>query len=513
MIEAFGVKNLRCLTDTGLVDLKPITLLVGRNSSGKSTFLRALPLLRQSVENPRRSPILWSHRTFVDFASLETAVNERSPDAGVTFSFRAKMSGHPFAGEPRCELSMTLATAESGVYVRACEVDIEGTQIRMTFGEDRRVTSLTIEGENMLGEEGLWLSGPATLIPSIATTANAKGGYGTFIGEEAIPAVIPVPFWRPLVAELSARFPSLSEEALSEVALARARVGAPEEMKRLARDIRGPLSAGAVSYDPASDTFRKLVFLMRVPTILESFDWVASSFAFGVRYLGPQRSVGERQYMLSEITVDEVLPRGENLPQFLARLDESQMASLADFTREHLGFETSLRRQGLYIEILIKQVGAAQPQNIADVGFGYAEVLPLCVSLWSSLLRDNGKWPTSVLALEQPELHLHPAHQARLARLFVHALQQSRKEGRSTCLMIETHSEALINSMGFLVREKQIDANDIQILFFDQEPDTRETVIQVAGYTATGALKNWPFGFLAPIANRLEDIARAAAAE
>jgi len=57
-LEAFGVKNLRCLTGTGLVPIRPVTVLVGRNSSGKSTFLRALPLLRQSVETARNSPIL-----------------------------------------------------------------------------------------------------------------------------------------------------------------------------------------------------------------------------------------------------------------------------------------------------------------------------------------------------------------------------------------------------------------------------------------------------------------------
>lgn len=510
MIEAFGVKNLRCLTDTGLVDLKPITLLVGRNSSGKSTFLRALPLLRQSVENPRRSPILWSHRTFVDFASLETAVNERHPEAGITFSFRAKMNGPPFAGDPRCELSMTLLTAEGGVYVSEYELEIEETRIRVKFGEDRRATSLTIEDQEMLPQEGMWLGGPATLIASLTTAANTKPGYATFIGHAPILLGIPTGFWQPVAKALEVLYPSVSEDPELAVVHAMGRVGARTAMMESVHEGRWSRPPGIPAFDPASDAFRRLVFLARLPEVLEQFDWAASSFAFGVRYLGPQRSVGERQYMLSEITVDEILPRGENLPQFLARLDESQMESLAAFTREHLGFETSLRRQGLYIEILIKQVGAAQPQNIADVGFGYAEVLPLCVSLWSSLLRDNEKWPTSVLALEQPELHLHPAHQARLARLFVHALQQSRKEGRSTCLMVETHSEALINSLGFLVREKQIDANDIQILFFDQNQETRETEITVAGYRPTGALKNWPFGFLAPIAD--EDVYPAASA-
>ncbi len=513
MIEAFGVKNLRCLTDTGLVDLKPITLLVGRNSSGKSTFLRALPLLRQSVENPRRSPILWSHRTFVDFASLETAVNERHKDAGITFSFRARMSGAPFAGAPRCQLAMTLAASESGVYVGACDLDIEGTPIRMTFGDDHRQKSLTIEGHDMLPQKGFYLGGPSTLIPAITGNPFIASMYATFVGQAPMSLGFSRHLSQPLVAEMLARFTSLSDGQAMDVLSTRGRVGALEDMRTWAREASETLPAEATGFDPASDAFRRLIFLARLPEVLEQFDWAASSFAFGVRYLGPQRSVGERQYVLSEIAVDEVLPRGENLPQFLARLDESQMESLADFTREHLGFETSLRRQGLYIEILIKQVGAAQPQNIADVGFGYAEVLPLCVSLWSSLLRDNDKWPTSVLALEQPELHLHPAHQARLARLFVSAVNQARKEGRATSLMIETHSEALINGIGALVRDKQIDPAQIQILFFDQDRDTRETKIQTGGYTPTGALKNWPFGFLAPIAERLEDVARAAAAE
>lgn len=118
-----------------------------------------------------------------------------------------------------------------------------------------------------------------------------------------------------------------------------------------------------------------------------------------------------------------------------------------------------------------------------------------------------------MLALEQPELHLHPAHQARLARLFVGAVKQNRQQGDRSCLVIETHSEAVVNGLGALVREKEIDADDIQILFFDQDPETRETEITVAGYEPTGALKNWPFGFLAPIAERLEDIARSAAAK
>lgn len=57
-LDALRVRNLRCLSDTGRIPIRPITVLVGRNSSGKSTFLRAFPLLRQSVETATESPIL-----------------------------------------------------------------------------------------------------------------------------------------------------------------------------------------------------------------------------------------------------------------------------------------------------------------------------------------------------------------------------------------------------------------------------------------------------------------------
>ncbi|MFS8067021.1 MAG: AAA family ATPase, partial [Byssovorax sp.] len=90
-LEAFGVKNLRCLTDTGLVPIKPITLLVGKNSSGKSTFLRAFPLLRQSVETARNSPVLWYDERFVDFGSLQAAANNRLSEPSVTFQFRLRL--------------------------------------------------------------------------------------------------------------------------------------------------------------------------------------------------------------------------------------------------------------------------------------------------------------------------------------------------------------------------------------------------------------------------------------
>ena len=63
------IRNLRSLEDTGPIELRPLTLLVGKNSSGKSTLLRVLPLLRQSIEVDTAGPLLWFGR-YVDFGSF-----------------------------------------------------------------------------------------------------------------------------------------------------------------------------------------------------------------------------------------------------------------------------------------------------------------------------------------------------------------------------------------------------------------------------------------------------------
>ena len=73
MITSIKIKNLRSLKDTNFVEIKPITILVGANSSGKSTFLRSFLLLTQSVVKSLRGSISWFDDSYVDFGDYSTA--------------------------------------------------------------------------------------------------------------------------------------------------------------------------------------------------------------------------------------------------------------------------------------------------------------------------------------------------------------------------------------------------------------------------------------------------------
>ena len=92
-MKSIGIKNLRSLRDTKQMEIKPINILVGSNSSGKSTFLRLFPLMKQSLRNKINGPILWAgdDDDYVDFGSFSEAVNNNSKEKIIKFRFTFDM--------------------------------------------------------------------------------------------------------------------------------------------------------------------------------------------------------------------------------------------------------------------------------------------------------------------------------------------------------------------------------------------------------------------------------------
>ena len=88
MINKLRIQNLRSIKDSFDIELKPIMILVGANSSGKSTFLRSFPLFSQSVDKKLRGPIAWFDTSFVDYGDYKTAKNRYSSEQeGIIFSY------------------------------------------------------------------------------------------------------------------------------------------------------------------------------------------------------------------------------------------------------------------------------------------------------------------------------------------------------------------------------------------------------------------------------------------
>ena len=127
-----------------------------------------------------------------------------------------------------------------------------------------------------------------------------------------------------------------------------------------------------------------------------------------------------------------------------------------------------------------------------DVGIGISQVLPVIVTAYSSKQK--------LIAIEQPEIHLHPALQAELGDVFI---ESALGENKNTFL-IETHSEHLLLRIMRRIRETTsgnlpegllpIKPEDVMILFV--EPDGSRSIVREMPLNERGDLvKEWPGGF------------------
>jgi predicted ATPase len=103
--------------------------------------------------------------------------------------------------------------------------------------------------------------------------------------------------------------------------------------------------------------------------------------------------------------------------------------------------------------------------------------------------------PHSVIVIEQPELHLHPAIQQNLADLFIEVIQ-SREDGenRGIQLIIESHSEHFLGRLQRRIAEEKLSQNDVAAYFFSQnQVGTHEAKpLEVDEF---GNIRNWPPNF------------------
>lgn len=131
---------------------------------------------------------------------------------------------------------------------------------------------------------------------------------------------------------------------------------------------------------------------------------------------------------------------------------------------------------GIGIEL---SVGGSQ-RDLTSVGVGVSQALPLIVALLSS---PEG----SIFLVEQPELHLHPAVQARLADFILNARPD-------LAIVVETHSEVLVTRIRRRAAESIVDPSRIRVTFVEKKVTGSETRnLQMSEY---GNLSEWPAGFL-----------------
>ena len=126
------------------------------------------------------------------------------------------------------------------------------------------------------------------------------------------------------------------------------------------------------------------------------------------------------------------------------------------------------------------------PRNLSDVGYGVSQALPVITEL---LRKDNEVSAPTLFLLQQPEVHLHPRAQASLGSLFCQVATPDRQ------LVVETHSDYLIDRVRMDIRDRKtrLQPEDVSILFFEQ--NALEVKIHSLRIDSEGNISNSPAGY------------------
>ncbi|MFC3295513.1 AAA family ATPase [Clavibacter michiganensis] len=214
-----------------------------------------------------------------------------------------------------------------------------------------------------------------------------------------------------------------------------------------------------------------------------------------VRYLGPLRE--EPQVVSASGARNRNLPtgtKGEYTADLLAR-ELNKVVTFYDWNRrrqqmslpaaislwtEYLGVgdAVAVEDQGKLGRGLRLEVNGIS-RDLTTVGVGASQLLPVLAVV---LAADRD----TVVCIEQPELHLHPAVQSRLADFFLFARPGVR-------VIIETHSEYMITRIRLRVAEDKVRPANVAVFFSEQAKGV--TNLRKLELNSMGDFSSWPKGF------------------
>lgn len=123
-----------------------------------------------------------------------------------------------------------------------------------------------------------------------------------------------------------------------------------------------------------------------------------------------------------------------------------------------------------------------EPVIATNIGFGISYVLPIIAT---GLIAKNG----SYFIVENPEAHLHPSAQSKIGGF----LTMVANSGVN--VVIETHSDHVINGIQLAVAKAEISPDMVNINFFDQSENSSQPAVETIEINRLGELSKWPKGF------------------
>lgn len=510
-MESIRIKNFRSLQDTGEIDLKPITILVGKNSAGKSTFLRTFPLFKQSVEERTKAPILLYSRNGVDFGSYKDVKSIFAKDEdflefefsfdNITFERRTHRSLLHNKQIPSSNLKVCMqidSDSDGTPTLQTLILNIFENKIEIHFNKkELLIDKFVVNNEVMKFDTKIaYFSRGFTVDRFIFQDTNNRYDLEDYSEEK-------------LTELITEKVRKGTSEDIIDTIFRRACIlnNKKNALKQL-KSIKKPTTWSKKiellnTNSPYFKKFYQLILLKHLEEVLQTVNSHLRETFHKVKYIAPIRATAERYYRIQDLSVDEVDPHGQNLPMFLGSLSSTMMKKFQSWTEENFDFKVKIKRIEGHYSIKIVYENDFEV-NISDMGFGYSQILPIITQLWYSteergrLTHPRMRNIPTIFVIEQPELHLHPEFQAKFADVIVQVINDIKERNINIKLIIETHSQTIINRLGLNISNEIILKDNINIIIFNKINEGEATEITSASFDDDGLLENWPIGFFKP---------------
>lgn len=485
-METLRLKNYRKFDDTGDIAIKPLTLLIGANSSGKSSFLKFFPLIKQTVRRHPNGVFLW-YSDDVDFKDFNNTVKEGADQIVIEYTVKESRADQ----KGTVKVGLTIARqSDKKDYLKDFCLYLNDISIQITFPAERNgKLEIYINNQKYCFDKSN-ISSQHPIIPYILFHNGSNNP--DFDTSQTV------------VDQLENSLGISDSDLLWRIRNSYFR----------REDIRKALiTLGLASNKEYSAeewlNIENSVILYNINSYLDSVYYYLFNLAYNITYIQPLRAIAERYYRIQNVSVDEIDSHGDNLAMYLYSLDTSDRNEFSGWLSELFGFKIKIEPSGGHVEMQIEESGCDSFKNLVDVGFGYSQLLPILASVWDSLNRRKQYrriMPRSIfrrpierfIVIEQPELHLHPRLIAMFARMIIQIIKTQK--AKHPKFIIETHSETLINYIGKYLAENTgeesgFSEEDVSIVLFNARKEGFGSDIIQTGYDSDGYLMKWPYGF------------------
>jgi predicted ATPase len=411
-ITKIGVQGFKSIFDKQEIEVRPLTLLAGANSSGKSSIMQPLLLVKQTIEAPADPGAL-----------LLDGPNVRFTQAGQLLS---QISGRSSANEFSVKMELSNQEKLEVVFERKTGVGFDVASMTYTNGKQSAKIMRAMKHDDIV-------------------------------------KILPLP-WNKIYADLQ------KKEKEMKWIVYRERCFLSFELRGSGPEARR-ISFGPHGISPSVEFIPHLQNMIHLPGLRGN-----------PRRTYPKSAAGPHFPGTFENYVASIISQWQSA-------NDNRLTQLAA-ALEDVGLTWKVKAEPVddtQVELKVGRLvhshrgGAHDLVSIADVGFGVSQSLPVVVALTVAK-------PGQLVYLEQPEIHLHPRAQRKLAHVIKDASQ------RGITVVAETHSSLLLKEIQTLVARGEF-SRDLVMLHWVQRQSDGRTIITSADLDENGAYGAWPEDF------------------